>query len=273
MGLETHIMPIGTGDSSSSARSIRSIQSNTTVKAISPPPTSSSTAFPYTVGKLSTFHDTDTDMDDPFSMPTHVGHHRHRIDSQGVPIPPARTTSLGQHGHSNSVSSSDNSLPSVQVTTATPTKRSSKYTHNQHPYQGHGHGYDQHQYSNTFGHGSLDVTEDRGYSFPHYSSSTDQFTSTSVEDDSDAEPELREMKLPEKEEDKLERQRRQGRERQRRKRARDKQDKVHPCSYSYCVMLMTSKTLKFKFSQLVLSVPHLPPPAPTPIHETHPLRV
>jgi hypothetical protein len=73
----------------------------------------------------------------------------------------------------------------------------------------------------------LDVTEDRGYSFPHYSSATDQFTSTSVEDDSDAEPELREMKLPEKEEDKLERQRRQGRERQRRKRARDKQDKVH----------------------------------------------
>jgi hypothetical protein len=119
MGLEPHIMPIGTGDSSSSARSSRSIQSNTTVKAISPPPTSSSTAFPYTVGRLSTFHDTDTDMDDPFSMPTHVGHHRHRIDSQGVPIPPARTTSLGQHGHSNSISSSDTSLPSVQVTTAT----------------------------------------------------------------------------------------------------------------------------------------------------------
>jgi hypothetical protein len=237
MGLEPHIMPIGTGDSSSSARSIRSIQSNTTVKAISPPPTttitSSSTAFPYTVGRLSTFHDTDTDMDDPFSMPTHVGHHRHRIDSQGVPIPPARTTSLGQHGHSNSISSSDNSLPFVQVTTATPTKRSSK-SHQQHPYQGHGHGYDQHQYSNTFGHGSLDVTEDRGYSFPHYSSSTDQFTSTSVEDDSDAEPELREMKLPEKEEDKLERQRRQGRERQRRKRARDKQDKVHSYLLTLC---------------------------------------
>ena len=166
MGFET----MATGDSSSSVRSIRSIQSNTTVKAISPP----TTVFPYTVGKASTFHDTDTDMDDPFSMPTHMGHHRHRIDSQGVPIPPARTTSLGQHGQSHSVSSTDTSLPSVQVTNATPTKRSSKNTHDQHPYQGHGHGYDQHPYSNTFGHGSLDVTEDRGYSFPHYSSSTDQ---------------------------------------------------------------------------------------------------
>ena len=279
MGLEPHIMPIGTGDSSSSTRSIRSIQSNTTVKAISPPPpttitSSSSAAFPYTVGRLSTFHDTDTDMDDPFSMPTHVGHHRHRIDSQGVPIPPARTTSLGQHGHSNSVSSSDNSLPSVQVTTATPTKRSSKYTHNQHPYQGHGQGYDQPQYSNTFGHGSLDVTEDRGYSFPHYSSSTDQFTSyTSGEGDSDAEPELREMKLPEEEEDKIEKQRRQGRERQRRKRARDKQDKVRSLSHSYCAMLMNSKTPKFRFSRLVLLVLHLLLLALPQTHETHPLRV
>ena len=270
MGFGTHIMPIGTGDSSSSARSIRSIQSNTTVKAITPPPTTSlSTAFPYTVGRSSTFHDTDTDMDDPFSMPTHVGHHRHRIDSQGVPIPPARTTSPAQHGHSHSISSSDTSLPSVQVTTATPTKRSAN---NSHPYQGHG--YDQHQYSNTFGHGSLDVTEDRGYSFPHYSSSTDQFTTyTSVEDDSDIEPELREIRVPEREEDKLERQRRQGRERQRRKRARDKQDRVNSYSHSHRVMmLIISKTLKYKSSRLVLS-PHLLPLAPLQTHETRQLRV
>jgi hypothetical protein len=256
-------------DSASSARSIHSTHSNTTVKATSPPtshptPTpssSSSTAFPYTVGRLSTFHDADTEMDDPFSIKPTLGHRqgqehghghqRHRIDSQGVPIPPARTSSLAHpsnphshthsHSHSHSVSSSDTSLPSVQVTTATPTKSSSK--HQQHPYQSQGQGHGQYdQYSSSFGHGSLDVTEDhlfghgpgQGYTFPQYWSSTDQLTS--LDDESDGEAEMRGQRLLVREmneADKAERTRRQGRERQRRKRAKDKEEKV-------CLSLLSS---------------------------------
>lgn len=238
---------VSTGmDSASSVRSVHSTHSNTTIKASTLNTNNnnnSSTAFPYTVGRLSTFHDTDTDMEDPFAIqhdhshphsqglglgPAHH-HSRHRIDSQGVPIPPARTTSLAQHTQplsSHSISESDTLLPSVQVTTATPTKRQNE---SHRPYTGPG------QYHNSLGHGSLDITEDhghgqgQGYSFPHYSSSNDQLNSyTSVEDDSDLDPEFRQIAVI-TEEDKMERTRRQGRDRQRRKRAKDKEEKV---SYS-----------------------------------------
>jgi len=242
---------VSTGmDSASSVRSVHSTHSNTTVKGSTShnEPTSSSTAFPYTVGRLSTFHDTDMDMDDPFAIPPTQSHHhhaRHRIDSQGVPIPPARTTSLGHHTHSHShthsVSSSDTSLPSVQVTTATPTKRQNNSSH---PYQDQAPQYG--QYGNSLGHGSLDITEDhQGYTFPQYSSSTDQLNSyTSVEDDSDLDPEFRQAAMISEQEDKVERARRQGRDRQRRKRAKDKEEKVCPSPCYDETELMIRKSYK-----------------------------
>jgi hypothetical protein len=205
--------------------------------------------FPYPVGngKPSTFHnDHDTDMDDPFTTPQ-LGHghghrhQRHRIDSQGVPIPPARTTSLDQ---THSSFSSTTSLPSVQVTNATPTKQRIKdvqdhvdhhhHQHHSHPYQQGGYAY-----SSSFGSGSLDITD--GYTGQHevgfgagftpqvpyhYSSSTDQLTTsyTSMEEESDSELQIQdeERKRKEEEEAKKERQKRMGRDRQRKKRQKDR---------------------------------------------------
>lgn len=72
------------GRETSSAQSVRSTHSNSTVKATSPPhpgmSTGTGTVFPYTVGQPSTFHnDHDTDMDDPFVTPSssQVGHAHH----------------------------------------------------------------------------------------------------------------------------------------------------------------------------------------------------
>lgn len=207
-------------------------------------------AFPYPVGngKPSTFHnDHDTDMDDPFitSQLGHQhkhGHQRHRIDSQGVPIPPARTTSLD---HAALISTT--SLPSVQVTNATPTKQRIKdeqdHVDHQH-HQQHPHPYQQggYAYSNSFGSGSLDITD--GYNGSghelgfgagfnpqvpyHYSSSTDQLTTsyTSMEEESDSEIQVldqdQERKRKEIEEAKKERIKRMGRDRQRKKRQKDR---------------------------------------------------
>jgi hypothetical protein len=248
----------------SSAQSVRSTHSSSTVKATSPPISTAGVSmsvigaetgsvFPYPVGngKPSTFHnDHDTDMDDPFTTPQlghqhKHGHQRHRIDSQGVPIPPIppRASSMAQ---AQSSFSSTTSLPSVQVTIATPTKQRVKdeqdhadhhhHQHHSHPYQQGGYAY-----SSSFGSGSLDITDGytgqhdvgsgAGGSFTpqvpyHYSSSTDQLTTsyTSMEEESDSELQVQdqERKRKEEEEAKKERQKRMGRDRQRKKRQKDR---------------------------------------------------
>lgn len=244
------------GRDTSSAQSVRSTHSNSTVKATSPPhpgmTTGTGTVFPYTVGQPSTFHnDHDTDMDDPFVTPSssqvghahHVpGHLRHRIDSQGVPIPPARTTSLGHSSiPSASASISTPSLPSVQVTIATPTKQRIKDEQNElhhsqqhhqhpHPYQQGGHAY-----SNSFGSGSLDITDgytghgqDIGFNpqIPYqYWSSNDHLTSTSytsMEEESDSEVQDQARRWKDEEAAKKEHNRKLGRDRQRKKRQKDR---------------------------------------------------
>lgn len=240
---------IASRSSSSSSRSVHSTHSNTTLKANSPPnnrippvASSNATIFPYAVGKISDYHnlgiggssgyqqeDGDTNTIDPFAIAhqSHNHHQRHRIDSQGVPIPPARTTSL-----SHQPSSSTASLPSVQVTTATPTKnRVRPDTASSSSFAGV-------SFDNAYGSGSLDLSisddvydrtpSEGGPPLPtmsHASSSTDQLTSTSIDEDSDpeaqAEKRAQQMELKWKKD----RERELGKARQRKKRAKDKAEK------------------------------------------------
>lgn len=152
-------------------------------------------------------------MGDPSGMTMYV-HHEHSSHSRPAPVPPARTTSLGHIEQSGMMNpSSADTLPSVHLTQATPTKRKSIKRDQ------HGRILHPQPVSPTLGHGSLDVTEvDVSQSEAGFTLPVALGMPFPVPGDVDSEEE----RVKQAESAKREKTRELGRNRQARKRARDK---------------------------------------------------